>query len=80
MANGLHCVRILDPWSLQGKNVKCETWSRPCPAGPGCGPSADEGAPSTQRAEVRILYDDQALYVGARLWDSGRIMGRLGQG
>jgi hypothetical protein len=39
----------------------------------------DEGAPSTQRTEVRILYDDHALYVGARLWDSGEIVGRLGR-
>ncbi|HEX6432723.1 MAG TPA: hypothetical protein VFZ87_00705, partial [Gemmatimonadales bacterium] len=30
----------------------------------------DEGAPSTERTEVRVLYDDDALYVGARLYDS----------
>ncbi|HEY3012095.1 MAG TPA: DUF5916 domain-containing protein [Gemmatimonadales bacterium] len=28
-----------------------------------------EGAPATERTEVRILYDDNALYVGARLYD-----------
>ncbi len=39
----------------------------------------DEGAPSAQRTEVRILYDDQALYVGARLWDTGEVTGRLGR-
>jgi hypothetical protein len=29
-----------------------------------------EGAPATQRTEVRILHDDQAIYIGARLYDS----------
>ncbi|HEX6748223.1 MAG TPA: DUF5916 domain-containing protein [Longimicrobium sp.] len=29
-----------------------------------------EGAPATERTEVRILYDDHALYVGARMWSS----------
>jgi hypothetical protein len=28
-----------------------------------------EGAPATERTEVRILYDDNALYVGARMYD-----------
>lgn len=29
-----------------------------------------EGDLATERTEVRVLYDDDALYVGARLWDS----------
>jgi hypothetical protein len=29
----------------------------------------DEGQPSALRTEVRILYDDEALYVGARLYE-----------
>jgi hypothetical protein len=29
-----------------------------------------EGEPATQRTEVRILYDAEALYVGARMYDS----------
>ena len=39
----------------------------------------DEGAPATERTELRLLYDDDALYVGARLNDSepGRIARRL---
>ena len=28
------------------------------------------GAPSCQRSEVRILYDDQAIYIGAMLFDT----------
>ena len=29
----------------------------------------NEGAAATERTEVRVLYDDDALYVGARLYD-----------
>src|SRR5713101_8213649 len=29
-----------------------------------------EGVPATERTEVRIAYDDEALYVGARMYDS----------
>src|SRR6266576_35536 len=28
-----------------------------------------EGAQPTQRTEVRILYDERALYIGARMYD-----------
>jgi hypothetical protein len=39
----------------------------------------DEGQPATERTEVHVLYDDGALYVGARLRDTepGRIVRRL---
>jgi hypothetical protein len=29
----------------------------------------NEGAPATERTEVRVLYDDDALYIAARMWD-----------
>jgi Domain of unknown function (DUF5916) len=40
-----------------------------------------EGAPATERVEVRILYDADALYVGARLFDSApeQVIARLGR-
>jgi len=38
-----------------------------------------EGAPATQRTEVRVLYDNSSLYVGAQLFDDepGKIVKRL---
>ena len=36
----------------------------------------NEGAPARQRTEVRVLYDDDALYVGARLYDTQRRLDR----
>jgi hypothetical protein len=29
-----------------------------------------EGQPASQRTEIRVLYDDDALYIGARVYDS----------
>jgi hypothetical protein len=37
----------------------------------------DEGQPGSERTEVRLLYDDEALYVGAMLYDSEPISTRL---
>jgi hypothetical protein len=39
----------------------------------------DEGKPASERTEVRVLYDDDAIYVGVRLHDGGRVTGRLGR-
>ncbi|HUE97220.1 MAG TPA: DUF5916 domain-containing protein, partial [Longimicrobiaceae bacterium] len=36
-----------------------------------------EGAPGTQRTEVRIAYDDNAIYIGAMLHDTGEIRTQL---
>ena len=38
-----------------------------------------EGQPATERTEVRVLYDDQALYIGARLYDRQGVSARLGR-
>ncbi|HUE95760.1 MAG TPA: DUF5916 domain-containing protein, partial [Longimicrobiaceae bacterium] len=36
-----------------------------------------EGQPVSQPTEVRFLYDDEAIYIGAWLWDDGEILTRL---
>jgi hypothetical protein len=43
--------------------------------------SPRDGDPATERTEVRIVYDDQAVYVGARMYDSdpSKIVARLGR-
>jgi hypothetical protein len=35
----------------------------------------DEGEPATQRTEVRFLFDSEALYVGARMYDAAGASG-----
>jgi len=40
----------------------------------------EEGKPASQRTEVRFLYDDEALYIGAKMYDgegAGGVMTRL---
>jgi hypothetical protein len=39
----------------------------------------DEGQPVSERTEVRVLYDDDAIYVGARLFDRSPVTSRLGR-
>ena len=40
----------------------------------------NDGAPASERTEVRILYDDDAIYVGARLFaPRGGVSSRLGR-
>ncbi len=39
----------------------------------------EEGQPVSERTEARILYDDEALYVGVRLYDRQRPTARLGR-
>jgi Domain of unknown function (DUF5916)/Carbohydrate family 9 binding domain-like len=38
-----------------------------------------EGQPATERTEIRVLYDDVALYIGARLYDRQPVRSRLGR-
>ena len=39
-----------------------------------------DGAPATERTDVRVLYDAEAIYIGARMYDaSGKISTRLGR-
>ena len=38
-----------------------------------------EGAPPTDRMEVRFAYDDDALYVGARMFSSGPVQAPMGR-
>ncbi|HEX6038194.1 DUF5916 domain-containing protein [Longimicrobium sp.] len=39
----------------------------------------EEGRPASEATEARILYDDEALYVGVRMHDRGRVNTRLGR-
>ncbi len=38
-----------------------------------------EGRPASERTEIRILFDDDALYVGASLYDRQSVSARLGR-
>src|SRR5687767_5487195 len=38
-----------------------------------------EGRPASEKSDIRILYDDDALYIGANLSDREQVRGRLGR-
>ena len=56
------------------------TWSSAPPVTSFTQRDPNAGEPSTERTEVRFVYDANALYVGARLHDSsGRVSSQLGR-
>ena len=62
-------TRTSEPPVIDGL-LNDECWSRAEPASDFTQRDPDEGMPPTERTEIRILYDDDALYVAARLFDS----------
>ncbi|HEY9226717.1 MAG TPA: carbohydrate binding family 9 domain-containing protein, partial [Gemmatimonadaceae bacterium] len=45
-------------------------WSQARPAGQFSQSQPLEGQPATERTDVRVLYDEHAVYIGAKLFDS----------
>jgi hypothetical protein len=74
----LRAVRTANPIVLDGR-LDEEAWAQAVPATGFTQTDPDEGEPATQRTEVRILYDDAFLYVGARMWDTEEVRTRLGR-
>ena len=56
----IHCDGILDEPS----------WSAAPPVGEFFQQTPDQGAPVTQRTAFRVLFDDDAIYIGAWLYDA----------
>ncbi|MGH7703362.1 MAG: DUF5916 domain-containing protein, partial [Gemmatimonadales bacterium] len=64
-----HAVRRVDGIAIDGRLEEAD-WRAADSIVQFTATEPTEGTPATQRTEVRILYDDDALYVGARLYDS----------
>jgi len=62
-------VRRTGPIQIDGK-LNEAAWDAATPVTTFTQSDPQESHPATQRTEVRFLYDDDALYVGARLYDS----------
>ena len=65
----VHALRTERPPVVDGR-LTDEGWLVAEPATSFTQTDPDEGQPATECTEVRLLYDDDALYVGARLLDS----------
>jgi hypothetical protein len=62
-------VQVSVPPNAQTWREK-EAWSGALPIAGFVQQEPFEGAPASERTEVRIVYDDQAIYIGAWLYDS----------
>jgi hypothetical protein len=62
-------IRTSTPPVIDGHLID-ESWSLAEPASEFTQRDPDEGMPPTERTEIRILYDDDAVYVAARLFDN----------
>jgi hypothetical protein len=62
-------VRATGPIHVDGK-LDEPAWAAAEPTGDFTQSYPNTGSPATQRTEVRILYDDAALYVGVRAFDT----------
>jgi uncharacterized protein DUF5916/cellulose/xylan binding protein with CBM9 domain len=67
-ARAVQASRVAASINLDGALADA-AWSSAAPVSEFSQREPDEGAPATERTEVRVLYDDNALYVGARLYD-----------
>ena len=68
-AADIHAVRTPRAPLIDG-NLGDEVWAQAAPASGFTQRDPDEGRPATERTEVRFLFDNDALYVAARLYDS----------
>jgi hypothetical protein len=71
-------VRTATPPTIDGR-LSDESWSQANPVTRFTQRDPNEGQPATERTEIRVLYDDEAVYVGARMYDDDakRIARRL---
>ena len=61
-------VRLTAPITLDGRLDEA-VWQTPAPASNFTQSQPHQGEPAVNRTEVRFAYDDEALYVGARMYD-----------
>jgi hypothetical protein len=61
-------TRLTTPLVVDGR-LDEPGWADAIPTAPFTQVEPLEGAPATERTEIRVLFDDAALYVGVRLFD-----------
>ena len=65
---------LIGPINIDGKLDEA-AWARATPITDFRQQQPHEGAPASQRTEVRVLFDERALYIGARMFDSLGVRG-----
>jgi hypothetical protein len=65
----VRAVRAVEPPQIDGRLGE-EAWSHAPVADGFTQRDPNEGQPATERTEIRVVYDEDAVYIGARLFDS----------
>src|SRR5437016_12785953 len=65
----VHTIRTTDPIKIDG-TLDEPSWSLVQPATDFLQQQPNEGAPASERTEVRVLFDDKNIYFGIRAFDS----------
>jgi hypothetical protein len=74
----IRAMRVKTPPTIDGY-LNDDVWKVADPATDFIQRDPDEGSPATERSEIRVLYDDEALYFGCMFYDSepDKIVARL---
>lgn len=74
----VHAVRVTAPPRIDG-NLDEPEWKFAVPASDFIQRDPEEGQPGSERSEIRVLYDDEAIYFGCMYYDAepGKIVSRL---
>src|SRR5260221_2362873 len=65
----IHAIRATDPIKIDGL-LDESAWALAQPATDFLQQQPTEGAPASERTEVRVLFDDRNIYFGIRAFDS----------
>ena len=65
----LRALRTNEPPTIDGR-LSDEVWRQAPAVDHFTQRDPNEGQTATERTEIRVLYDDDALYIGARLYDT----------
>ena len=65
----VQAIRVNRAPTIDG-HLTDEGWTLAPPATEFIQRDPDEGQPATERTDVRVLYDDQAIFIGIRMFDS----------
>jgi len=74
----VHARRATGPIRVDGRLDEAD-WAAAEPATGFTQVDPEEGQPVSERTEARVLFDDDALYIGVRLWDRQPVNERLGR-
>ena len=66
-------VRVDPPPTIDGR-LGDEAWAAVSAADGFTQQDPDEGRPATERTELRVAYDNEALYIGARMFDREAVL------